>query len=74
MKKPDELNLWNMVKDLKGAIDWESWFDRLNMNHKRGFYIIEKWSDKGILNYGVSLRYAWIEDKTKFTEDGKCQA
>lgn len=65
MKKQDELDLWEMVKDLDGPIEWEEWFEKLKIPMKRGYYIIEKWDDKGILNYGVSLRYAWIEDKSK---------
>ena len=69
MKKQDELNLWNMTRDIKGSIWWEDWFERLNIPLKRGMSIIEKWSNKGILNYGVSLRSAWIEDKSKFIDD-----
>jgi len=65
MKKQDEINLWKITRDFEGAIEWEKWFDKLKIPMKRGYYIIEKWSDNGILNYGVSLRYAWIDDKEK---------
>lgn len=68
MKKEDEIELWNKVKNkpLNEVIEWEEIAQRLGMPIKRLGYILEKWSDKGILNYGVSLRTAWIEDKEKF--------
>jgi len=63
MKKPDEIALWNKVKDLpcNEPIEWEKIFKELDILPGRGFYITEKWNDKGIINYGVSLRYAWKE-------------
>jgi len=63
MLKQDEMRLWDLVKDLEGPIDWVSWFDKIKMNHKRGFYLVEKWCDKGIVNYGTSIRYAWVEQR-----------
>lgn len=68
VKKQDELNLWRVIKDLPNnkVIPWEELFKQLNIHPKRGFYIIGKWTGKGILEYGVSLRTAWISDKTKW--------
>lgn len=34
--------------------------DECGMNDKRAAYILEKWSDKGWYDYGVSLRAGWL--------------
>ena len=70
MKKQDELDLWNEVKDTEenNAIWWPKLFKKFNIPEKRGYFIIDKWNNKGILEYGVSLRTAWIEDKSKWKE------
>ncbi len=68
MKKEDEIELWNKVKNkpLNEVIEWERIAQRLGMPMKRLYYILEKWNDKGILNCGISERTSWIEDKEKF--------
>lgn len=43
--------------------------EKLNIPFKRGVYILEKWVDKGMISYGVSLNYPWIEDKEKGDEE-----
>lgn len=57
-----------MVKDLPNntVIPWDNILNELNIPIKRGYYILEKWNKIGMLNYGVSLRTSWIEDKSKW--------
>lgn len=31
------------------------------MNYKRCWYLLEKWSDKGFYNYGVTVDLGWFE-------------
>lgn len=62
----DELNLWNMVKNSEGTINWELCFDKLNISRKIGFYIINKWEENSLIDFGVSIRFGWINDKTQF--------
>jgi len=38
---------------------------RLGMNENRAWYILEKWANKGWLEYGVSPFYGWLTDKGK---------
>ena len=73
MKKEDEVELWNKVKNksLNEVIEWERIGKHLGMPMKRLHYILEKWNDEGILNSGVSIRYSWIEDKTKWKAEPK---
>lgn len=35
----------------------------LNMNEKRAAYIFEKWTDKGLYDYGVSVMAGWLTEK-----------
>lgn len=32
-----------------------------NIHYKRLWYILEKWSNRGIYNYGVALDMGWLE-------------
>jgi hypothetical protein len=41
----------------------ENVFDLFNIPHKRGYYLLEKWDDKGWWEYGVSLRTGWFTSK-----------
>lgn len=34
-----------------------------SVNYKRAWYLLEKWSNKGLYDYGVSLDLGWITDK-----------
>lgn len=36
-------------------------FERLGFSYKQLMYYVEKWSDKGFYNYGVSLDLGWFE-------------
>jgi len=33
------------------------------VHHKRAWYLLEKWSDKGWYDYGVSLDMGWITEE-----------
>lgn len=33
------------------------------MNYKRCWYLLEKWSNKGFYNYGVTMDLGWFEAK-----------
>ena len=68
MTKQDELDLWNLVKDIEGPIWWPNYFKKLGISERRAYYIQDKWIDIGILHYGGSLRTVWIEDKSKWKE------
>jgi len=35
--------------------------DLTDINHKRAWYLLEKWSDKGWYNWGVTLDLGWFE-------------
>jgi hypothetical protein len=36
---------------------------RIGMNHKRAWYILRKWSDRGLYDYGISLDLGWLTDE-----------
>ena len=63
MKKQDELDLWNEIKDIKlnEVIDFGKLAKKLKIPDKRMNYILEKWNSKGILNCGVSCWFSWKE-------------
>lgn len=42
------------VRDIVGMFDGV-------IHHKRCWYLLKKWSSKGIYNYGVSLDLGWFE-------------
>lgn len=33
------------------------------MNHKRAWYLLDKWSNKGWYDYGVTLDLGWLTSK-----------
>jgi hypothetical protein len=33
------------------------------INDKRAYYILKKWTDKGLYEYGVSIAYGWLTDE-----------
>ena len=65
MKKPDEIELWNKVKNKEQnkSIKWEKIGQYLGIPMKRLYYILDKWTDNDIIEYGVSVRYAWLTGK-----------
>lgn len=36
------------------------------INHKRAWYLLDKWSKNGDYDWGVNLDLGWIERKRKF--------
>jgi len=70
-KKPDEIKLWRVIKnnqDGLGLIKATKCFDEINMNYKRGYYLLEKWFNHDLVGWGVSPNYFWLTDKGKETE------
>ncbi len=39
--------------------------ERMGVPPKRVAYWLDKWTDKGLWNYGVSARSGWVTDKGK---------
>ena len=63
MIKPDENKLWKAIwKERKSIRDI---IKEVNINEKRAIYILQKWTDKGLYNYGISVLSGWIEDGVK---------
>lgn len=57
MIKDDEKELWsNFMKYEPHVLIDTSLF---NLNPKRLAYILDKWADRGKIQYGVSMRYVW---------------
>lgn len=61
MIKSDEKEFAKFVLSFGKSIPSEFW-DKLT---KRQYFILSKWTDKGIWNYGVSVRAGWVEDMEK---------
>lgn len=61
MIKQDEKDFAKQVLSFGKNIPSELW-DTLT---KRQYSLLSKWTDKGIWNYGVSVRSGWIEDREK---------
>jgi hypothetical protein len=63
--KPDEKTLWDSFGDGTSYRTPREAAIALGMNHKRWLYLCEKWSDKGIYDYGVSADLGWKEEISK---------
>lgn len=65
MKKSDELELIELFKPI--SLNQSIWIPdlikKMKNDTKRVYYILEKWSDKGYINYGTSLNGVWKESK-----------
>lgn len=66
MIKPDELAfrhaLYNAsLKDR--LIHTSEVFSALGMHRKRAWYLLEKFTRKGFIDYGTSVNYVWLTDK-----------
>lgn len=64
--KPDEAIFFSYCYFLRTRYHWHvrdvvACFEGL-IHHKRIRYLLEKWSDLGFYNYGVSLDLGWFED------------
>jgi len=74
MIKPDELwflrECWRRVRNhgLPNNGPSETPRDLINevgfpLNHKRAWFLLQKWCDKGWYDYGVTLDLGWITEK-----------
>lgn len=61
LRKIQEEMLYMLIKET-GKTPREI-INLLSMNHKRAWYILEKWSIEGKYEYGVSLDLGWLVDK-----------
>jgi len=59
--KQDELNFGDFLLTNNSLLDRTKEMDQ----NPRLYYVLDKWSDKGYWEYGVSLRSGWL------TEDGR---
>lgn len=55
--KPDGVSVRNLIQS-----------EDFPIHHKRAWYLLEKWSDRGWYDYGVNLELGWLWD------EGKAQA
>ena len=65
--KPDELALLKTLAFHRPKQTWtgpnaEDVGISLGMHHKRVDYILNKWTNKGWWNYGVSARTGWLTE------------
>ena len=59
--KNDEREFMRFILENDGRVPFGFW----SQLTKRQYYLLEKWSDKGFWDYGVSARGGWI------TEEGR---
>lgn len=57
--KPDEIQFWFSLID--GQVPYERWGDLT----KRQYYLLDKWTDKGFWEFGVSMRSGWLTPEGK---------
>lgn len=71
MKKEDELAMWNLMKATHENFDCPIRTDEvaeyLDMPEKRACYLVDKWANQGLVDYGVSLRTVWMTAKGEVT-------
>jgi len=68
MIKEDEISLWkNIWKEIKQGNKpyFREIAEKLNINEKRTYYILNKWNTKGLTNSGISPFAGWFEDDIK---------
>ena len=66
MKKPDEIALWEMVMSGEWARDAGK---ALGIHPKRVWRLCEKWSDKGIYEYGTSADLGWPAENSDIASE-----
>lgn len=72
MRKTDEVEMFRKVREefpgsftdrgQPGRDRLANICEELGMNQNRFWYIVEKWSRKGLWDYGVSLPCGWFTD------------
>lgn len=66
MRKPDEIELYAALRQGRvlpyeaGRELPDATAERLGIAEKRAYCLLQKWSDKGWWDYGVSLRCGWF--------------
>lgn len=73
MKKPDEIRLYNTLREHSSRqVSWSHlmpeklahhYFEIADIHPKRGYAMLDKWVTCGWWEYGVSLRAGWFTDK-----------
>jgi len=58
MIKPDEIEFMKLILSHKGRYPSQYWEAMTKRQHR----ILEKWSDKGQWEYGVSVRSGWLTE------------
>lgn len=64
--KPDELELLRQMavrQKRESRVSANAYAIQMGMPAKRCMYILSKWADKGLWEYGVSLRGGWLTEK-----------
>lgn len=64
-RKSDEIRLYNLLRQRPGEHEKplglaDDYFEAAQIHPGRGYYVLEKWADKGWWDYGVSLRGGWF--------------
>lgn len=58
-KRPDELALWRAIKSGERP---RAAAARLGINVNRAAYLCQKWTDRGVYEYGVNVLAGWVDD------------
>lgn len=58
-KRPDELALWRAVK--AGEYPRKA-AERLGIPEKRAAFLCQKWTDRGVYEYGVNVLAGWVDN------------
>ena len=61
------VNIFGIIKDLQPKYNVREIINRpeFPIHHKRAWYLLRKWSDKGWYDYGVTLDLGWLTDEGK---------
>lgn len=65
MKDDEKQFLIDIYNGLKNKLSPRYIINQENfyMNHKRAWYLLEKWTNKDWYDYGVTLDLGWLTDK-----------
>lgn len=63
LRKSEEAMFYELVKQgqITGDRRPRDIIESLPINNKRAHYLLEKWSDKGLYDYGVAIDLGWLE-------------
>ena len=61
--KPDESTFFKSLRRTDGELpDVRGLINAQGINPKRATYILDKWEEKGLYEYGVSVMHGWLTD------------